>query len=340
MIKKLTGLLLVALPLAACGTEEHAQTPERRDIAGSVHEVQSRPVQAVIDAAGVASPIARATISTKLMGAVTEVLVREGDAVRSGQLLVRIDARELAAKGAQVAASMAEAKAVREEAATHAARMRALFADDAAPKAQLDAAETGLARAEAAVGAAEAGAAELDALLAYAQVRAPFSGTVTRRMVDPGAFAAPGVPLLTIEDGSRLRVSASASPDAVRGLARGDTVAVTIEAVPTTGLVEGVVPSPGANLYTVNAVVDNADGRFLSGSAATIALPQGTRPAILVPAAAVRHEGDLTGVYVRTGHGTELRWVKPGRLIGDSVEVLSGIRDGDQVVIPATTEAS
>ncbi|HEU4564307.1 MAG TPA: efflux RND transporter periplasmic adaptor subunit, partial [Gemmatimonadaceae bacterium] len=270
-------------------------------------------------------------------GTITAVLVKEGDIVRAGQPLVRIDARDIVARQAQVGASMADAEAQYRDAATQASRIRALYADSAATRAQLDAVETGLARAEAGLRATRAAAAEVGAMGDYAVVRAPFAGVVTRRFVDPGAFAAPGAPLVSVQDGARLRVAASAAPDAVRGLARGDTIAASIEGKPTRAVVEGVVPAPGGNLYTVNAIVDNGDRAFLPGSAASLALPQGARQAIVVPAAAVRREGDLTGVTLRLSGGDELRWVRVGRESGGVVEVLSGLRAGDQVVIPGAT---
>ncbi|WP_434478449.1 biotin/lipoyl-binding protein [Gemmatimonas sp.] len=107
-------------------------------------------------------------MSTKLMGTVTAVLVHEGDAVRSGQVLVQIDARDLNAKANQAAASIADAEAMQREAAAHAARFTALYNDSAATKAQYDAAQTGLARANAGLQAARAGASELEAVRSYA----------------------------------------------------------------------------------------------------------------------------------------------------------------------------
>jgi RND family efflux transporter MFP subunit len=302
---------------------------------GEVLVVQYSMVPSVIEAAGVAEPYAEATLSTKLMGTITDVHVREGDRVAANQPLLRIDARDLAAKRTQVEASIAEAEAMRNEALTHAERMRALYAEQAAPKAQLDAAETGLVRAEAGVRAARAGAVELSAMTDYATVRAPFAGTVVRRMVDPGAFAAPGAPLVTVQDARRLRISVTASPGAVRSLQRGAELDAMIEGVAARATVEGVVPVGGGSVYTVNAIVDNGAHTHMAGSAATLALPQGTRRAIVVPVAALHHEGDLTGVRVRSGSRDELRWLRLGRVLVDSVEVLSGLREGEQVVVPA-----
>lgn len=325
---------------AACGPDvEHASTPVTR-APGPVAVVLDTTIAATLDAAGVAEPIMQATLSTKLMGTVTAVLVREGDRVAAGQPLVRIDARDIAAKQSQTRAGLAEAEAVRHDAVTQAGRIRALYADSAATRAQLDAAETGLARAEAAVQQAHAGASEIAVMSDYSVIRAPFNGTVTRRFVDPGAFAAPGAPLVAVQDGRRLRISASVAPDAARGLTRGVTITATIEGTPAAATIEGVVPASAGNLYTVNALVDNVNGRWLPGSAATLQLPRGTRRGLLVPSAAVRHQGDLTGVLVRGARGDELRWIRLSDDYGTFTEVLGGLRAGDRVVVPGATAQS
>lgn len=331
----LAGAALIAL--AACGSPEEHATAETSPVsaAGHVHVVRDTIVQSTFEASGTAQPLQQATLSTKLMGTVTAVLVQEGDEVAAGQPLVRLDARDLAAKEAQVAASIADADAMHRDAETQAGRIRALYADSAATKAQLDAAETGLARAAAGLRAARASAAELEAVRSYATIRAPFAGIVTRRFVDPGAFAAPGAPLVHVQDASQLRVAVSAPPDAVRGLRRGMRIQANIEGRPIGAMVEGVVPGMGGNLYTVNALVTNRSGAMLAGSAATLSLPLGERTAIVVPASAVTREGDLTGVTVRTAQGDEIRWVRLGAEHGMSVEVTGGLRAGDQIVVRA-----
>jgi RND family efflux transporter MFP subunit len=327
------GTLLLTLLLTACGPEATPAPPERIAPTGTPVAVTDTIVSDVFEAAGTADPLRLATLSTKLMGTVTVVLVHEGDHVAIGQLLVQLDARDLAAKRSQVDAGLAMATAGHAEALAQAGRIRGLYADSAATKAQLDQAETGLARADAAVASARASAAEVAAMASYADVRAPFAGIVTRRLVDPGAFAAPGTPLLTIEDASTLRVTVSTAPEAARGLRRGHVINATIGDSTARATIEGAVPS-GPNLYTVNALVANTGGRFQSGSAATLALPRGTRPAILVPASAVTHQGELTGVRAVSAGTSSLRWVKLGRSHGAMVEVLSGVASTDTVLVP------
>ena len=334
-------LPLAALGIAAaCGREPDpavelgATTPP----AGQAFTVADTVIAASIEATGVAEPIQRAVLATRLMGSVVSVGVREGERVRRDQLLARVDAREIDARRAQVRARVAEAEAIQRDAVIQAERFRALFAEEAATKAQLEAAETGLQRAEAGLRAAHAGAAELDAAGAYTEIRAPFAGTVVQRSVDAGAFVTPGQPIVTVEDASKLRISVTVAPSLAGRLRRGDSIAATIESLAASAQIEGVVPSSGA-LYTVNALVENSAGNFLPGSAATLAIPEGERRALVIPEAALVREGDLTGVRVRGASGFELRWVRLGSRVGDRIEVLAGLQPGEQVLLPAGEEA-
>jgi RND family efflux transporter MFP subunit len=337
MTRRFIGCVASAILVAACAPRrpEIADDKKPARIDGTWTAVTDTVIESELDVAGVAEPFQQATLSTKLMGTVVAVLVREGDVVATGQPLVRIDARDLTAKAAQVSASVADAEANHREALAQATRIRVLYADSAATKAQLDAAETGLTRADAGVRAARGAAAELGAVSDYAIVRAPFAGIVTQRLVDVGAFAAPGAPLVSVQDVARLRIVASTTPEAVRALRRGASLDAMIEGKRVRAVVEGAVPAPGGNLYTVNAIVANTDRSLLAGSTASLLIPNGKRATLLVPAAAVRREGDLTGVMVRTTDGAELRWVRLGRTLDGAVEVTSGLRRDDQVVVPA-----
>lgn len=327
-----TGIALTAALLAGCGSSPETATPANQQPTGTAVAVNDTVITDMFTANGVAEPIQRATLSTKLMARVTAVLVHAGDKVTSGQLLLRLDSRDLEARRNQVAASVAAANAARTDAAAHARRIRGLYTDSAATRSQLDNAEAALARADAGVSMAQANAREVEATASYAEIRAPFAGIVTERLVDPGALAAPGAPLVTVADHRTLRISADATPSAVSALSSGTKLAATIGDSMAIARVEGVVPA-GSNLYRINALVDNRDGRLLSGSSATLAIARGSRPAILIPAAAIIHQDDLTGVKLLVANGAELRWIRLGRQIDDAVEVLAGLNSGDSVLV-------
>ena len=334
----LSRAVLLAALAAGCGSGDAGEatlaTPAMSNT--QTFTIRDTTISATFESAGLAEPIARATLSTRLMGSVTEVLVREGDRVRKGETLVRIDARDVEARRVQVDAGIAAAEALYQDARSQADRFRALYADSAATRYQLDQVETGLARAEAGLQTARASRAELDAVGAYAEIRAPFSGVVTRRFVDPGAFAAPGSPIIEVQDASRLRVSVTLAPTATVGLRPGGPLDASIEGRPVRAVIEGTVPAPTGAVYTLNAIVQNPRGEFLPGSAATIRVPDGSRSAVLIPATALVREGDLTGVRIKTDAGSELRWVKAmdsaSGPVG-TIEILSGLKPGDVILI-------
>jgi RND family efflux transporter MFP subunit len=350
----LPWVLASGILLASCGGEaEPPSRPVAEPRTAPTITVAETTVTRTFEAAGVAEPIERATLSTRLMGSVTQVLVKEGDRVARGQTLARVDARDVEAKRTQVDAGIAAAEAVYRDALTQAERFRALYADSAATRFQLEQVETGLARAEAGLRTARASREELDAVGAYSEIRSPFAGIVTRRYVDPGAFAAPGAPVVEVQDASRLRVSVTVPPRIAGALRRGQAIVAAVESQAVQATIEGVVPAPSGAVYTVNAIVANTDRRFLPGSAATLTIPEGERQAILIPASALVREGDLTGVRVQTATGSDLRWVRTGteyrvpsteHPVGDEstrysvlgpsvlVEVLSGLLPGDVIL--------
>lgn len=330
-------LLLVSATMAACGGSNETKAVETPPAAGQAVAVIDTVRPDYFEATGVADPIERASLSTRLMATVTAVLPLEGARVHRGDVLVRLDASDLDAKRNQVAAGVAEATAMHDLAAVSASRMKALYADSAAPKAQLDAAVAGLARAKSGLAAAHAAAAELEASAAYAEVRAPFDGIVTHRFVDVGAFAAPGAPLLTVEASDRLRISAAIPAALAHGMAKGNRIQARLEGVAADATIEGVVPS-GGNLYTINAIVANAGGKYLAGSSATLLVATGERHVILVPTASLVRQGDLVGVRRRMNGSAELTWLRIGGTVGDRTEVLSGLSAGDSVLlsVPST----
>jgi RND family efflux transporter MFP subunit len=333
-LRQLTGPAAVLTLVAGCGGEPDHAPVERAAIGGTPVAVLDTVLPMILEASGTAQPLRLATMSTKLMATVTAVPVHAGDRVAQGQLLLQLDARDLEARRTQVEAALAEAGAMQLDAASHAARIRGLFADSAATQSQLDQSVAALARADAGVARAAGMAAELAATASYAEVRAPFGGVVTARLVDPGAFAAPGAPLVTVEDASSLRVSVSVAPEMAASTARGQRLAATIGDTVVLALVEGVVRS-GDNLYTINALVPNPRGRLLSGSAVRLAIPQGERRVLAVPAVAVIERDGMTGVHAVVAGQPLLRWVRLGSRHGDLVEVLGGLAAGDTVLVPA-----
>jgi RND family efflux transporter MFP subunit len=335
----------LSLPLLAGGCRAARPPQQEQPLVVRVAEVRQAPGPRGVPAVGAVEPIRRASPASKLMGSVVAAPFEEGARVDSGQVLLKIDDRDLAARRAQLEARVAEAEVLLADAETNLIRMRALDSQRAIAGIQLEQAQTGRTRAAAGLEAARAALRELDANASYGAVTAPFAGEIVRKNVQVGDVAAPGVPLFVLEDLSRIRVVASIGEVAAARLRVGARVPVEIEAagVRCVGVVEAVVPAsrPPVSGFKVNVVLSRPSSAVISGMTATVLVPSdepdaGLGPRLLVPRDALVRRGQMIGVFVVDGSTARLRWVRIGLEDGESVEVLSGLKGGERVVVGAT----
>lgn len=324
--------------LAGCRTEA-PMTSKANRMEGTVHVVRDSVVESDLEVTGTAAPRLSADLSTRLMGRILSISVKEGDVVHPGQLLLRVDGSDLAARSEGVASAMAASSSQLELAETQVRRMRALHADSAVPRSALDQAEAELQRARAGVAQVRSQEGELRSIQGYSRIASPFTGRVVARLVDPGMMSSPGQPLLRVEDASILRVSAATTASTAQALLPGTRVKARIDGREAVARIEGVVPSGVGNLAMVNALVDNPDGVYPSGTVATLYLPRGTRTVRLVPRECVEQEGDLVGVWARTPQGDVRRWIRVGDAVGPFFELISGLAAGDTLIEPASRMA-
>lgn len=334
------GTMVLMGTLVGCGHHEQLEPlGDEPPVAVAVVPAESADVPVLIKAVGSTEPYARITLATRLMGRIAGVSVAEGDEVRRDQVLVRIENEDLTAKRRQAEAGLGEARAVLANAEKNVERMRNLHRQSAVPEQKLDEAETGLARARAAVSAAEQGVREVDVNLDYSAVKAPLDGVVVQKFVQPGDMAAPGAPLLAVEQQDSIKVTVEINEGDRPYVAVGQLVNVEIEALRADpvrrGRVESLVPAadPGSRTFQVRVVLPNTDGLLGSGMFARVGFPKGMRSALLVPGEAVVSEGQLRGVYVHADGRARLRWVRLGRSWDQRVEVLSGLGQGAQVIV-------
>lgn len=335
-------LCVSLLTLAAgCGHDHKPAQRVHKDVKATVSTARVATVPATVAAPGSLAGENRVQVSTRMMGWIREVLVREGAQVTAGQPLVRIDDTDLQARRSQAKAGIAEAEAVLANAQTNLGRFESLYAQKSVSKAQLDEVRTGRDRAQAGVDAARAGLKDVDVQLGYLAIKAPISGTVVRRLIDAGNMANPGQPLLEIEQVGTMKVVAGLAERDVNQVAAGDTITVevsSLDGVQVRVPVARIVPAanPTSRTFDLEAYLPNDDGRFKSGMFARVLVPVGERKTVLVPAAALVERGQLTGVWLVDDQGqARLRWIRTGRRQGDDIEVVSGLAGGETVVLKA-----
>jgi RND family efflux transporter MFP subunit len=339
-MRRFLGVMLVA-GLAACGGEHPAVVTRDAGPAVNVQVegVRLAQVPVTVTAVGTTEPYARATPGTRLLGRVAEVTVDEGQRVGKGDVLVRIEGQDLAAKRQQAESGLREARAVLRNAETQAARIRNLYAEKAVPKQALDEAETAYTRAQAGVASAEGALKEIEANLGYTAVSSPLDGVVVRKFVEPGDMASPGAPLFTVEQQDSMKVTVDVSEQDLAYIQVAQPVQVSIESLESDAALEGdvetIIPSadPRSRTFQVRVVLDNVTRTIRSGMFARVLFQKDTRAGMLIPARAVVTQGQLQGVYVIDGNHARLRWVRLGKTFGDHVEVISGLTAGDRIAV-------
>lgn len=336
------ALFLSALVLAACSHPEQASSRETVDAPVTVAQRTSLPVFHSV--AGTVRSHTTSTLAANVVGTVVRVRAAEGDRVRAGDVLVEIDAREPGAQADRARAGREEVERAIEGAAANAQlaeatyrRYEALRERGSASQQEFEeararhtAAQAELARLGARSREARAAAMQVDAVLAYSSVRAPIDGIVTARFVDPGAQAAPGVPLITIEDEQASRVDANVPETVV--VRTGDLAFVDAGEQRLNARIARVQPSvdPGARSALVKLELDRP---LRAGTYVKVSFPIGDRAAVTVPLTALVRRGQLTSVFVvGADEIARMRIITIGATYGGQAEVLSGLDAGESIV--------
>jgi RND family efflux transporter MFP subunit len=341
-----------AATIAGCHGGEPAATP------GTVQTIQARVVESQqqqlpvnLRSTGTVHAKETAVVSAQVMGRIQAVLVHEGDSVRAGQTLVVLDDAALRAQVDQAQAGVKAAQNAQAAAQTNAAlaastlnRYKQLESQKSVSPQEMDEVSR---RAEAAAAGVEAVRAQTDAaraqesgartMLGYTHLIAPFAGVVTARMADPGTMAAPGVPLLQVDQAGALQLQASVDESAIGAIHKGMKVPVSIDGGATTnlaGTVAEIVPAADPSSHSFLVKIDlPSSSQTRAGMYGTAEFANGTRQAILIPRSAVVARGSLNCVYVLDGQGiAQLRYITLGGAQGNLVEVLSGVSAGEKLI--------
>jgi len=322
---------LLVFAAAGCGAGKPAGEATNRE--HSPVRVETRRAGAGTDSGewilgGQVRALEEATVRATIAARVTAFPVAEGAAFRQGDALVVFGATE-AREAVRSAAARAEAARLRDEEATRQTRrLDSLFVRGVVALRDRD-----LARQDAQLASAEraAAVAAFEQARAGANVRAPFAGTVTRRLVEPGADVVPGQPLLELYSASGEEIAVALPESRAAGL-----TAMSFEIAPTDDGAwiparvtrsEGAL-DPATRTRTVYLRADAA-GPLAPGAFVRVRVATGASTRIVVPTASLVRRGGLTGLYVVKDARASLRWVRPGEPLGDATEILAGLDAGE-----------
>jgi RND family efflux transporter MFP subunit len=332
----LAPLALSAL-LSACGKAPEAQ-PQPAPKSWDLAVVKVATAGLPIDYTTVGSVVSdqRIEVTSRMSGYIHELLVREGDRVRRGQIIARLDGADVEGAIRQSRAGVGAASSALADAQIDFERFQRLYerasiSENEWRKVRLkrDAARESLNQAQAAQDTA-------NAQRAYVDIRSPDDGVVVARLKQAGDLAAPGAPMLTLEVGRALLFETSVSEAHVAAIAVGSRARVKIDALTQIfeGTVSRVVPSgdPVTRSYLVKVALPETAG-LMPGMFGRASFAVGDSSSLLVPAQALVERGGLRGVFLVDEAGlARFRWLRTGREWPDRIEVTAGLAAGERIV--------
>jgi multidrug efflux pump subunit AcrA (membrane-fusion protein) len=352
-----------------------------------IYEVRSFNISPLVIVSGTVIPKKEVTLSAQLPGRVELIAGEEGDGFSQGSVLVALDDRELLAQRRAAVANWRNAEATLRNAGVQYSRewwspdspeqapggmgLPHLFdqfitkpisdllgrSDEGIDRhAQLHRYRTQIEQARYALSQAKSQIEQIDAKLRDAEGQAPFTGVITRKIVEVGDTVQPGQPLLQFADIDRLQIEVDVPARLRPGLKLGNTVSAKLDVLDERLVVTvaQIFPVADKKRHTVKVKFDLELGNVKNaqyvgpGQYAQVELPDakaGKQETLLIPLQAVQRRGSLPGVCVRHNEREELRLVRLGKTInpallkdvnfsGEFITVLSGLNENDQILIP------
>ncbi|MGB5199523.1 MAG: efflux RND transporter periplasmic adaptor subunit [Sedimenticolaceae bacterium] len=284
---------------------------------------------------GVAEAINRSTVSAQTSGRVVEIGFDVDDYVRQGDVIVRIDDAKQQSAVRQAEANLSVAVAKRQDAAQEFERIEGVFAKQAVSEAEMDRATTALKQARANERAATAALHQAEQELTYTEVRAPYNGIVTERLIEVGENAQPGSPLMTGLSLDSMRISVDVPQNLMESIRaeRNAHAEVNGKWIKASKVTVFPVADPRSDTFKVRLQLpDEVEGIF-PGMYIKVGFVAGSQERLVIPRASVVLRSEVVGVYVVDDEGqVRFRYIRLGSPAGpDHVSVLSGLAEGERV---------
>lgn len=333
------AVLVVGVILAGCGAKDKPGEEKEQVTPVSVAVATKGILDRGDILTGKVAPAAEIHLVPKVPGKAAVVTVDVGDRVQAGQVVLRLDAPEMAAAVTLAESGLRQAEINYQSAKANYDRGKLLFDQQAIAPADFENAYEKpyeLAK-EAFERTAPAQLAQARANYDNTILKSPVTGVVTARTVDPGELASQAQPVLTVVNIDTVFVETTASEKQVNRLKSGQDVLVRVKAVgdkDLKGKVDTVSPSANAQsrVYPVKVRLGNPGGLLKPGMFATVDLGSKGEVLLIQRDAVVSRDGKQA-VFVAEGDKAVLREVQVGESDGKNIAVTSGLKEGEQVII-------
>lgn len=331
----LVGLISVAM--VGCQSEESVDkklTIQKVKVKVETVSLGAIPLKTVVP--GSVVPDQKAMISSRLMGYIKNLNVKVGQSVKRGQELFSIDSSDVKSGILKARSGYQQAEAALLDAKLDYDRFKRLYEEDSASKQQFDKISLQYKVAQENLVAAKTNLDQAKSQLQYSNVKAPFNGIVVQKMASAGDLAAPGHPVLALENRDSLSVQTQVSQDLYTVLRLGDTAEILIDgqSKPMIGTIYTLVSAadPKTRTHTVKLSLPSSVD-VNSGTFAHVGFKRGERQTIMIPKQAIVVRSGIQGVFVDEQGVANFRMVRLGESIGDRIEVKAGLNLGDVIVV-------
>jgi RND family efflux transporter MFP subunit len=348
-VRYTSSVLIYSLALAggvfqSCSSSANKQKQGKEQVISVVTALPSYTQTSGVSASGQIEAGQTAMISTRLMGTINHIYVEVGDRVHKGQLLISVSNADLLAQRAQANASISEAKAASAVSSKDLERFTQLYKQQSASAKELENVTLQNQSVRSKLETARQMKNQVDAQLAYTHITAPFTGVITKKFMDEGSMANPGMPLLALEQGSNFQAVVNVSESDISKIKQGARVKVVIKSpdVQTMGIVSEISPSSqfsGGQYVVKISIADSKSLGIKAGMYVNVFIPgvqikNGRSATMMIPVSAIVNNEQLTGIYTVSNDGKALlRWIRLGKQIGNNVEVLSGLAPTERFVV-------
>lgn len=286
---------------------------------------------------GALFPKEKAVLAAEVSGALAQVFADMGDKVQTGQALARIDPREyqLRLDSAQAQFEQAQARLANMQANFH--RMSELNRQHLIAAQQYDESSAAMRVAQADAEAADKAVGIAQKKLNDTYIRAPFNGSVQKRIVALGEHIGEGMPLYELIATDPIKLRAPIPERFVPMAKIGLRVDLTVDARPDQtfhGAISRIAPALDENSRTllIEAEVPNADGLLKPGYFAHVTMNLGHDRALFIPNSAILRYAGVARVFVFKDGAVQSREVTTGSMEGSQIEIISGLKAGEKVV--------
>jgi len=344
-------IVLLSLLMVSCKDSGDIDIQRPLITGVTIAEINPTEVDVYYKTSGTVMAKTISEIASRVMGTVTSIEVKEGDRVAEGELLLTIDDRDIVHKVRAAEQGYKELSKALEAAKQNKhllnltyERYKSLYDEKALSEQEMDEIETKkkvadieFERAQSALERGKATFREVQINLDFTRIKSPISGIVTEKNIEIGNTAVPGIPLLKVEDNSSFRLEVMVDEQLLEKLQVGMPANVYINALNrnVTGQISEIVPviDPVTRTFLIKIDLNNEE-LLRTGLYAKALIPYGKREAILVPEDAIVEKGQLDGVYTVDDEGiVNYRLIRAGTSFSGGVEVLSGLKEGDRIIV-------